>query len=103
MRFTWLRRSESGWSVPLAAVLVLAAPAALLAQRGTVTGRVRAAGSEEPLADARVMLVNTSISGATGADGRYTLRGVPSGNQQIRILRVGYQEQKKPIVVPPGG
>jgi len=41
-----------------------------------------------------VMVVNTSITAVTGADGRFTLRGVPTGNIEVRALRVGYQEQK---------
>jgi TonB-linked SusC/RagA family outer membrane protein len=71
----------------------------LFAQRGTVSGRVTAAGTNQPLADSRVMVVNTSLAASTGADGRYTLRGVPVGPVEIRVLRVGFQEQKKPVTV----
>ena len=45
------------------------------------------------------MVVNTSVAATTGADGRYTLRGVPIGTVEIRVLRVGFQEQKKPVTV----
>jgi TonB-linked SusC/RagA family outer membrane protein len=103
MQLTWLRGLRTRPKVLLAAAVLLTTPAAAFAQRGTITGRVTAAGSTEPLADARVLLVNTSITASTGADGQYTLRGVPSGNQQVRVLRVGYHEQKKPVVVPPAG
>ncbi len=72
------------------------------AQRATISGRVVAAGSNEPLGDSRVMLVGTSIATTTAPDGRYTLRNVPAGTANVRVLRVGYQESKKPIVVTDG-
>ena len=70
------------------------------AQQTTITGQVTAAG--QPLGDARVFLVGTSLAAATGQDGRYTLRNVPAGAGEVRVLRVGYQEQKKSIAVTPG-
>jgi len=83
------------------AVTAVAVPLAAHAQ-GTITGRVTAVGTGEPLADARVMVVNSSLATQTGSDGRYTLRGVPTGNLDVRVLRVGYTEQKKPVQVTAG-
>ena len=74
-------------------------PALAAAQQATVSGRVSAEGSGEPLPEARVFLVGTTLSVATGPDGRYTMRGVPSGSAEVRVIRVGYQEQKKPVAV----
>src|SRR5436309_1855974 len=82
----------------LVAFASLAAPLAAQAQQ-TVSGRVTANGTSEPLADARVMLVNTSVAATTNAEGRYTLRNVPTGTVDIRVIRVGYQEQKKSVPV----
>ena len=87
MRFVRSRSVGTGLASVLAGFILLAAPVAAYAQ-GTVTGRVTAAGSNEPLSDARVMVVNTSIITPTGADGRYTLRNVPTGNIEVRVLRV---------------
>jgi TonB-linked SusC/RagA family outer membrane protein len=101
MRLTPSKRVGSGLVPILAAATLLAMPAALRAQ-GTVTGRVTAAGTEEPLGDARVMVVNTSIIVPTGGDGRYTIRNAPTGNIEVRVLRVGYQEQKKAVAVSAG-
>ena len=101
MRLTPSKRARSGLVPILAAATLLAIPAMARAQ-GTVTGQVTAAGTNEPLGDARVMVVNTSLIVPTGADGRYTLRNVPTGNVEVRVLRVGYQEQKKPIAVSAG-
>jgi hypothetical protein len=75
-------------------------PAVLRAQ-GTVTGQVTTA-TNEPLSDARVMVVNTSLIVPTGADGHYTIRNAPTGNIEVRVLRVGYQEQKKAVAVSAG-
>ena len=97
MRLTPSKRAGSGLVPILAAATLLAMPAVLRAQ-GTVTGQVTTA-TNEPLSDARVMVVNTSLIVPTGADGRYTIRNAPTGNIEVRVLRVGYQEQKKPVTV----
>jgi TonB-linked SusC/RagA family outer membrane protein len=80
-------------------LLLLAAPP-LLAQGagGTISGVVRAIEAR-PVPEARVSVVGTSITTLTGADGRYTLRGVPNGSQVVRVNRVGYQEQKRTVLV----
>src|SRR5213078_4936396 len=48
-------------------------------QTGSVTGTVRDAGSGAPLAAVTVTVVGTRFSGATQADGRYAISGVPPG------------------------
>ena len=100
MRLTPSKRTGSGLVPILAAATLLAMPAALRAQ-GTVTGLVTTA-TNEPLSDARVMVVNTSLIVPTGADGHYTIRNAPTGNIEVRVLRVGYQEQKKAVTVSAG-
>ncbi|HVX41158.1 MAG TPA: SusC/RagA family TonB-linked outer membrane protein [Gemmatimonadaceae bacterium] len=80
---------------------VFAVPAAAGAQ-STISGRVVAAGTSAPLSDSRVLLVGTSIAATTGADGRYTLRGVPAGTATVQVLRVGYEAQKKTVAVTAG-
>lgn len=103
MQMIWLRRLSSGRATALAIVVAVVAPAALQAQRGTISGRITAVGTNTPLSDARVMVVNTSLTTVSGADGRYTIRSVPTGNVDVRVLRVGYQEQKKSAAVGPDG
>jgi TonB-linked SusC/RagA family outer membrane protein len=89
--------------VPLAALLVLAlTPAVGGAQQATITGRVTAVGTGEVLGDSRVYLVGTTVTTVTNAEGRYALRGVPAGPAEVRVIRVGYREQKKPVVVRAG-
>jgi TonB-linked SusC/RagA family outer membrane protein len=83
-----------------AVAALLFAPTLALAQ-GTVTGRVTGT-ADAPLANSRVVVVNSTLAVTTGADGRYTLRDVPAGTVEVRVLRVGYQEQKKSVAVTKG-
>jgi TonB-linked SusC/RagA family outer membrane protein len=85
-----------------AALLCLAGAASSAQAQGSVTGRVTASGTNEPLSGSRVMLVGTSKVAVSRADGRYTLENVPAGAAQVRVIRVGYQELKKPVTVASG-
>ncbi len=87
----------------LVAFALLALPLAARAQTTTIAGRVTAATSNEPLAEARVMVVGSSLTVLTGADGRYTMRNAPAGTYDVRVIRVGYQELKKSVTVAAGG
>ena len=81
------------------ALLAMAAGAA--AAQGTITGTVTAQAGT-PLQDARVTVVGTSLITTTAPDGKYTLRRVPAGTADVRVIRVGYQEQKKSVRVLDG-
>ncbi|HEY7394895.1 MAG TPA: SusC/RagA family TonB-linked outer membrane protein [Gemmatimonadaceae bacterium] len=83
----------------MALCVLLATPAIAMAQQATIRGRVTDEGTNQVLAEARVFLVGTTLGVTTGPDGQYTLRNVPAGAAQVRVIRVGYQEQKKPITV----
>jgi len=86
----------------LTTLAVVAMPAVAAAQQGTITGRIVAAGTSGPLVDARVTVVSTSAATSTNADGRYTLHNVAPGQVVVRVLRVGFVEQKKSVVMNPG-
>src|SRR5262249_9669540 len=83
------------------AAAVLTGGRALFAP-GTTPGRITAAEGGEILADARVVGVGTSIATASGSDGRYTLRNVPAGPHDVRVLHVGYTERKQTTTVTAG-
>ncbi|MDQ6828526.1 MAG: TonB-dependent receptor plug domain-containing protein, partial [Gemmatimonadota bacterium] len=103
MRWSHVRQVCSG-TVALLAATVLASPV-LRAQATTqagITGRVVDAASQQPIAEVRVVLVGRSLVATTNTDGRYTLRGVPAGAAEVRVLRIGYSEQKKSVTVPAG-
>jgi len=89
------------WNVVAAgAVMMLLTPAGReLAAQGTITGKVTAQGSDQPLPQASVHVVGTTQFTTTAEDGRYTLRAVPVGNVDLQVLRVGYASQKKRVAV----
>lgn len=80
----------------------VSAPALAQAQSGTITGRVTAAVGGAPLVESRVFVVGTNTVASTNADGRYTIRINP-GSHDVRVIRVGYSEQKRTVVVAAGG
>src|SRR6185437_4768600 len=85
-----------------ALLLVGSAAMNLAAAQGTLAGTVTVAGTSAPLQDARVIIVGTSLSATTGPDGKYQIARMPVGAAEVRIIRVGYQEQKKSITVAQG-
>lgn len=91
---------------PRPSVILMALVAAVLGSSGlaaqTVSGSVTAQGTSEPLSNARVIVVGTSIAATTGVDGRYTLRNVPAGTQSIRVNTIGFQEAKQAVTVGSG-
>ena len=91
---TFVRRAAG-----MAIATLFAFPLAAQAQQGRVTVRVTDATSQQPVGQAQVQIVGTTLGGLTGPEGRFTIRGVPAGTHQVRILRVGYGEQKKPVTV----
>lgn len=86
----------------LTVLVALAVSAVAHAQQGTIVGRVVAQGTSEPLVESRVTIVNTTSVTSTNAEGRYTIRGVSPGQAVVRVIRVGYTEQKKSVIVAPG-
>lgn len=73
------------------------------AQQATVvTGQVTLESSGVPIGEARVTIVGTALVTTTNAEGRYTLTGVRAGPVEVRVNRVGYVEQKKPVTAEAG-
>ena len=67
-----------------------------------VTGQVVQLEGRAPIPDAFVMVVGTNLGGRSDAAGRYTIRGVPVGARQFRIMRLGYQSITKALTVTVG-
>jgi TonB-linked SusC/RagA family outer membrane protein len=98
MRRVAIPRSCLTVIVPLSLAVASAA-----AQQATVTGRITEQGSGQPIQEARVIVLGTSQFTTSGPDGKYTVRNVPVGNADIRVIRVGFQEQKKSVQTTAGG
>lgn len=87
----------------VAVIGVLLAPATLWSQAtGQVTGQVSAAGSGQPLDGAQVIVVGTDIGTVVGSDGTYSLRGVATGSQRVRVRMVGYSTATKQVTIEAG-
>ncbi|MBL8962053.1 MAG: SusC/RagA family TonB-linked outer membrane protein [Gemmatimonadetes bacterium] len=68
---------------------------------GIVNVRVTADGA--PVDQAQVVIVGTTLGGITNSTGQFSIRNVPAGAQVVRVIRVGYSEQKKNVTVTAGG
>ena len=80
--------------------LIFASP--LLAQTGTVTGKVVDRASSQPIADARVFVTGTAIEVSTNAQGDYRLSNVRPGRAQIVVLRLGYRSSQDTLQIVAG-
>jgi TonB-linked SusC/RagA family outer membrane protein len=70
---------------------------------GTITGRVVDADTQQGVPDVSVIVEGTRRGAVTGADGTFTIGGVPSGAQTIRARRIGYGAPVQTVNVPNGG
>lgn len=89
-----------GATSAFALVVGASAPAVAVAQ-STITGRVTAAGTGQPVSDVRVYAIGTTAVASTNSDGRYTLHVKP-GTMDVRATRIGFIEQKKSVTVAAG-
>jgi len=71
-------------------------PAAVVA---TVSGSITDANGRRPLANAQVLVEGTALRAMTNASGRYSIPGVPEGQQTIRALMIGYAPQSRVVAV----
>ena len=82
--------------------MLLAAPLAAQAGTGTVGGRVVDSASQQPLVSVTIRVIGTTLGALTRNDGSYTISGVRPGPQQIRVTRIGFAAQVRPIEVTAG-
>jgi TonB-linked SusC/RagA family outer membrane protein len=92
-----LARSVVGAFVLLGALAGVAA-----AQTGSLTGRVTAKGSNQPIPDAHVTIVGSRLGASTNSEGVYRIAGVPAGAHTVRALRIGYAELTSSVTVTAG-
>ena len=67
---------------------LISAPA--IAQTGSIRGVVRDAVTGKELVGVRVILVGTALQQRTDVEGAYVFQNVPTGQQRVQILAVGY-------------
>ncbi len=78
--------------------LIFIAPSVSYGQspQGSIKGIILSESTEEPIAGANIVVLNTNLGAAADANGRFVITGVPVGTYQIRVSGVGI----KPVVVP---
>jgi len=98
MTLSFVRRSA------LLLALALMSPLTLTSQQatGTVSGRVTDASVGRGLPDVQIIVTGTRIGAVTGANGEYTLVGVPVGSRTLTVRRIGYQATIQPVTVVSG-
>src|SRR6266511_614202 len=85
-----------------ASLLFALAPAALLAQGGSIRGRVTdAAGAALPRT--QVSVEGTGLRATSDEQGRYDIRGVGAGTYTVRVRLLGYVPQSTRVTVAAGG
>jgi TonB-linked SusC/RagA family outer membrane protein len=80
------------------ALAIALSAARSLGAQGSITGRITSE-LNQPIPDARVLVIGSTAAAVTGEDGKYTLKNMPNGSVEIQALRVGYQSQKKTVAV----
>lgn len=98
MRTAVFRR---GRSVAFLLSGLLAGP--LLAQQGSVTGKVTDEANGQPLTGARIQATAQPVYAVTNQQGVYTLKGLAPGNHTLRIIMLGYGTATKTVTVTAGG
>ncbi|MEL6771469.1 MAG: TonB-dependent receptor [Bacteroidota bacterium] len=83
-------------------LLALFAAPSLFAQSGTVAGTVTDAETGEVLVGANVILVGTTIGGATDFDGNYRIARVPAGTQRFAATFLGHRTDTLSVEIPAG-
>lgn len=67
-------------------------------QAATLTGTVSRSDTEEAVAGATLLVRGTDLSGVTGADGTYSISGIPSGYYGISCGAAGLRGQSSGAV-----
>ncbi|HLV25780.1 MAG TPA: carboxypeptidase regulatory-like domain-containing protein, partial [Gemmatimonadales bacterium] len=93
-----------GTLLTLALSLALAASTAVAqGASGRVAGRIVEANSGTGITGAQIIVAGTTIGTQSGIDGRYIITGVPSGNVDLSIRRIGFQPKTITGIMVPDG
>jgi TonB-dependent receptor len=74
----------------------------VLAAGASIEGYVKDSKTGEPLFGANIILVGTSMGGATDMEGKYIIPSAIPGTYTIRVSYIGYREQKAEITIQTG-
>ena len=85
----------------IVALLIAGAMEAAGAQ-ASVTGRVRHARTNEPVAGATVLIVGTQIGAVADSRGYYGISGITPGQVRVRARFIGYEDREELITLVDG-
>ncbi len=80
-------------------IILLLLPFVLLAQSGTITGKVTHMNTRAPLGKASVFLSNSSYGTITNDDGTFTLTGVKPGQYELVVSMIGFDDFNQTVMV----
>ena len=87
----------------LPAVAVIAALSSeLVAQTGTIVGKVTDAATQRPLGEVRVTIAGTALSTQTNSEGDYRLVNFRPGRLTVAMFRLGYKAAGDTVRVTAG-
>lgn len=100
----WRRGSRAAWlgAALLAGWLAAVGPAAAQGG-GSLRGRVLDATTNAPIVGAQVVLPTLNRGIATGADGRFSLTGLPAGPLRVAVSHAGYSPSTRTVTIPAVG
>lgn len=81
-----LARARSLACLPALVGLLMAIPAALVAQTGIITGKVTDGANGAPIADARVTIGGTALATITSGVGEYRLTNIRPGRVTVAVF-----------------
>ncbi|UII77071.1 TonB-dependent receptor [Flagellimonas sp. HMM57] len=71
------------------------------AQTGTISGIV-VDGNNEPLMGVNLMVLNTAIGGQTDSDGSFSITGIPTDNNVLKLSYLGFRSREINITIVSG-
>ena len=84
------------------AVMLLFVASPLMAQTGSVAGRVTDAQSAQTIAAAQVFISDLDIGVLSQQNGSYILLNVPAGTHTVTVRRIGYRDASQDVTVAAG-
>jgi len=84
------------------ATIVSRGAASAIMAVGTISGRITAAVSGEPVQGVTVRVVDTKLGAVSDANGRYRIDQVPEGSHVLRASRIGFAQDSQTVTVTAG-
>lgn len=75
-----------------------ASTSVILAQKGTIKGRIYNAKTNEPLEFANILIQGTNIGSTSDLDGNYIFTGIDPGFKQLVVSLIGFQTTLSPEI-----